>query len=346
MEPFWELAVRLGAPVFNLLLPGSRIFLPYLAGAFLIAFFVYLARVAEMPGPAAGVRHRFLEFCFARRIYAHRSALVDYRFYAANSLLKAFGLAPVLVGVPLVADATAGGLAALAPAAPLAQGAASAGPAADAAAGIAVGPSAQFGYTLALLIAFDGGLFVAHYLQHRVPVLWEFHKVHHSAQVLTPITLYRMHPVDDGTCTALAMGAVAGAFNWQYGGTVAEFLVAGLNPGLFLFYLLGYNLRHSHIWLAYPRWLSGLLISPAQHQIHHSSAPVHFNKNLGFIFSFWDRMAGTLHVPTKPESIAFGLGGGQDDQYDGVIALYVLPFRKAARRMLGAAPRRRSSRRA
>ena len=338
MEPLWELAVRLGAPVFNLLLPGSRIFLPYLAGAFLLAFLVYLARAAEAPGPAEGVRHGFLDFCFTRRIYAHRSALVDYRFYAANSLLKAFGLVPVLVGVPLVAEVTAGWLAALAPAGPSTVGAA------PATAGLPVGPLVQFGYTLALLVALDGGLFVAHYLQHRVPVLWEFHKVHHSAQVLTPITLYRMHPVDDilaGTSTALAMGAVVGAFNWRYGGDVAEFLVAGLNPGLFLFYLLGYNLRHSHIWLAYPRWLSGLLISPAQHQIHHSSAAVHFNKNLGFIFSFWDRMAGTLHLPTKPEPITFGLGGGQDDQYDGVIALYTLPFRKAARRMLGPAPPRR-----
>ena len=28
----------------------------------------------------------------------------------------------------------------------------------------------------------------AHYLQHRVPILWELHKVHHSAEVMTPIT--------------------------------------------------------------------------------------------------------------------------------------------------------------
>ena len=338
MEPFGELAVRLSAPVLNLLLPGSRIFLPYLAGAFVIAFMVYVARVAAAPNtdPEPGVSHRFLGFCFAKRIYAHRSALVDYRYYVVNSLLMAFGLVPVLVGVPLVAEATAGWLGALAPAGALA------------AEGGAVSPLVQFGYTLALLIALDGGLFAAHYLQHRVPVLWEFHKVHHSAQVLTPITLYRMHPVDDvlaGTCTAVATGAVVGAFNWQYGGAVAEFLVAGLNPGLFAFYILGYNLRHSHIWLAYPRWLSGFLISPAQHQVHHSSAPIHFNRNLGFIFSFWDRMAGTLYVPTKRESVVFGLGGGQDRQYDGVAALYWLPFRKAAHLVLEPMRRNRRSRR-
>ena len=108
----------------------------------------------------------------------------------------------------------------------------------------------------------------------------------------------------------------------------------GVNLGLFLYYLLGYNLRHSHIWLSYPRWLSWLLVSPAQHQIHHSSAPAHFNKNLGFVFSFWDRMANTLYVPAHRETLDFGIGGGEDEEYDGVTALYLLPFRKAANLLL------------
>ena len=324
MEPFWEVAIRLSAPILSLALPGSRIFVLYLAGAFVLAFLAYLARIADGSlTPDPNLRHRFLGFCFSKRIYAHRSALVDYRYYAINTLLHAFGLIPMLIGIPLVAGAAANGLEELA------------GPAAEltVTADSAANPLISLGYTLALLVAFDSGLFAAHTLQHRVPVLWEFHKVHHSAEVLTPITLYRMHPVDDlvaGACTALTAGAVTGAFSWWNGVGATEFLVAGLNPGLFAFYLLGYNLRHSHIWLAYPRWLSWLLISPAQHQIHHSSAPIHFNRNLGFIFSFWDRMAATLYVPAKPETIEFGLGGGEDAQYSGVAALYFLPFLKAA----------------
>ena len=31
---------------------------------------------------------------------------------------------------------------------------------------------------------------------HRVPALWEFHKVHHSAEVLTPLTEWRQHPLE------------------------------------------------------------------------------------------------------------------------------------------------------
>src|SRR4051812_16576711 len=50
--------------------------------------------------------------------------------------------------------------------------------------------------TLALFLAYELGYWVDHYLSHTVPLLWEFHKVHHTADVLSPLTNYRMHPVD------------------------------------------------------------------------------------------------------------------------------------------------------
>ena len=52
------------------------------------------------------------------------------------------------------------------------------------------------GYTLAVVLAIDLAVWLTHYLQHKVVVLWQFHQVHHSAEVLTPMTVYRMHPVD------------------------------------------------------------------------------------------------------------------------------------------------------
>ena len=319
MERFRELIANLSVPLTNLVTPTSRIYWLYLAGALVLAFFVYAAHRSEGAVPVERTgKFRFFRLCFPRAVYGHDSAFVDYKYYAVNTVLRAFGLIPVLIGVSVVADWAVDWLERLA------------GPVAEPP---RAGPLARLCYTGAVLLAVDLGLFVSHYLQHRVPLLWEFHKVHHSAQVLTPITLYRMHPVDyilSGICGAITIGLVAGVFSWGLGGTVGEVLVGGVNLGLFLFYVFGYNLRHSHIWLAYPRWLSWLLVSPAQHQIHHSSAPRHFNKNMGFIFSFWDRATGSLYVPVRRESIDFGLGGGEDEEFNSVAALYFLPFRKAA----------------
>jgi sterol desaturase/sphingolipid hydroxylase (fatty acid hydroxylase superfamily) len=50
--------------------------------------------------------------------------------------------------------------------------------------------------TLALFLAYEFGYWLDHYLKHRVPALWELHKVHHSANVLTPLTVFRIHPLD------------------------------------------------------------------------------------------------------------------------------------------------------
>jgi sterol desaturase/sphingolipid hydroxylase (fatty acid hydroxylase superfamily) len=75
--------------------------------------------------------------------------------------------------------------------------------------------------------------------------------------------------------------------------------------------MLGSNLRHSHIWMGFGPVLSYVFISPAQHQVHHSRAAEHHNKNYGEIFAFWDFMFGTLYVPQGEEKLEFGLADKQ-----------------------------------
>ena len=49
-------------------------------------------------------------------------------------------------------------------------------------------------YTVLFFVAYDFGRFVAHSALHDVPVLWEFHKPHHTAEVLTPMTAFSAVP--------------------------------------------------------------------------------------------------------------------------------------------------------
>ena len=51
------------------------------------------------------------------------------------------------------------------------------------------------GVTVLLFLGYELGYWFNHWLSHKVPFLWEFHKVHHTAEVLTPITNFRVHPV-------------------------------------------------------------------------------------------------------------------------------------------------------
>ncbi|WP_053981316.1 sterol desaturase family protein [Marinagarivorans algicola] len=167
-------------------------------------------------------------------------------------------------------------------------------------------------YTCVFLVVEDASRYGLHRLMHRVPFLWRFHKIHHSATVLTPFTLYRVHPVEmtlyylRGT---LVFGVVSGCFIYMWGSNVKGWQILGVDAIGFLFNLAAANLRHSHIWLSFgvfERWF----ISPAQHQIHHSTNPIHFNQNYGSILALWDRLFGSWRASGKFEVLKFGLGRG------------------------------------
>jgi len=296
------------APVLNLADPLRRIYWLYLLSALAIAgaVFVYRRRVR-----GRALLQGFFTYIAPWQVFGHRSARLDYWFFYLNTVLFGLILAP-LVAAPTVATFVAHSL-----------GVSASAPA-------SAGPWWSLGMTIATLLTMDLALYIGHYLQHRVPFLWEFHKVHHSAEVLTPITAFRVHPVDDLltlSLTALFSGVVQGLFRATVGTGIADIEVLGVNVLLFAWYIFGFHLRHSHIWLAYPVWLSHILVSPAQHQIHHSSAPRHFDRNMGFIFAVWDAVGGTLYVPKAREDLTYGLYGEEPGQFASVSALYIRPFR-------------------
>ena len=181
-------------------------------------------------------------------------------------------------------------------------------------------------------------LYYIHYLFHKVPALWEFHKVHHSAEVMTPITAYRMHPLELFTnmnATAIGTALLVGVLGYLTGstdGTHPELRIYGINAVQFAFYVVGFNLRHSHVPLGYGPLISQVFVSPWMHQVHHSRETQHFDKNMGFIFSFWDRMFGTLYVPKNGEQFELGLSDGEHVRFHSVPALYFRPIANLLRR--------------
>ena len=197
-------------------------------------------------------------------------------------------------------------------------------------------------YTGILFIVYDMGRFAGHWLMHVNPVLWEFHKVHHSAECLTPITSSRAHPVElvvQSFVGFLLIGTITGLFAWAAAGAVGVFTLLGANVFVFAFRLLG-NLRHSHVRLGFGP-LERYLVSPSMHQIHHSALPEHRDVNMGLCFAWWDRMAGSW-VPSKGVGdYPMGLGDGTDGEWHSVRRLYWWPFLGAWHRITGRLPRLR-----
>lgn len=303
-------------PVESVLDPTRRLYWPHLLSAAVLAALVWWLHVRR-----AG-RTSLWAFLTSRNVWLHPSALLDYRFLFLRAVLGALVLWPSV----LSAQALAGWLS-LRLVGWFGPGP---GDSVERAVVIAV-------FSVSSFVLRDFLRFLAHYASHRIPALWEIHKVHHSAEVLTPFTLNRTHPIEGALmrgASLLALGLAAGICSWLFRGRIEAWEILGVDALSFVWTLAGSNLRHSHVWLSFgPRWERWFL-SPAQHQVHHSVAREHHDKNLGEVFALWDWVFGTLYVTHRREPLKFGLDASEVRHRQTVWSLLWSPFVAACRRLV------------
>lgn len=208
----------------------SRIFSRFhwaaLLSAVALATFCWWTQRKAMPPQC---RPGLLAWMFPRSIWLHRSALLDYRFVLFDKFMIAMLAA---IGAMLF----------LQPGSEAKQFLSSPGP----------NPSLTIllAYTLALLVVEDFCRYWAHRIMHMSPLLWQFHKVHHSPEVLVPFSQMRSHPVNgivNLLRSGIAIGSVTGVFLLLFPGKLTVLSIFGVNAGRFVFDVMGSNLRHSHV---------------------------------------------------------------------------------------------------
>jgi sterol desaturase/sphingolipid hydroxylase (fatty acid hydroxylase superfamily) len=191
-------------------------------------------------------------------------------------------------------------------------------------------------YTISIFIINDFTRYITHRLFHTIPFLWEFHKVHHSAKVLTPLTFYRVHPIENIIFAfrySVSIGFVTGCFIYMFGSKISIIEIIGCSIFLFIFSIIGSNLRHSHIKISYPKVLEYIFISPFQHQLHHSTK--YYNKNFGSYLAIWDTIFNTIkiskNIKISKESIKFGI---YKKDFLNIYNILFKPFFKIKRKLI------------
>lgn len=236
----------------------------------------------------------FWGWLMPRRIWLHRSHLIDLQLFLLSRVMAGVGL----VGLLTVTTLVAAGIASWLPAPLLSQQALS-----------------PLALAFLMWLPTDFAIYWVHRLYHRWGLIWPLHAVHHSAEVLTPITTYRQHPLAS-VLTLLVQSGIVGLIQGLVLGTLGAetdiAMIAGINAFIILSNAGLSALHHSHIWLSYGPVIEHIVISPAQHQIHHSTDPAHHDRNYGNALALWDWMFGTLYVIRKPESLTFGLTADAD----------------------------------
>ena len=183
----------------------------------------------------------------------------------------------------------------------------------------------------------DFSNYIVHRFMHKWPVLWALHKVHHSATVLTPMTVFRTHPLEGiifSLRSALTQAIGISLFFYLFGNLVSLYTIVGVNVFVFVFNILGSNLRHSHIGIRYWKWLEYIFISPAQHQLHHSVAFEHHDKNFGAALAVWDWLFGSLHHSVEFETLHLGITKDQKETTHNLKNLYLDPIHEIKKHIL------------
>lgn len=173
--------------------------------------------------------------------------------------------------------------------------------------------------------------YFTHRLMHSNPLLWKFHKVHHSATQLFPATGFRMH-VFEKVLDAFSMGlghamSTIIFFNLFLPNTSTTEATLIRSLGFIIFtviYMPIMTLRHLHIRVSFGPILNKLLVSPAYHHLHHARDKKFHDKNFANVFPLFDILFGTFLAPKK--HYHYQIGTEDSDEYTSLKDLFLRPF--------------------
>jgi len=158
-----------------------------------------------------------------------------------------------------------------------------------------------------------------HLANHKIPLLWRFHNVHHIDRDLDVSTAFRFH-----------FGEVAMSAGFR----VLQIILLGVSPVEFAVYGLVFQantlFHHSNVRLPLmaERWLNLILVTPRMHGIHHSEIRRENNSNFSVVFPWWDGLHRTLRLNVPQSQIVIGIPGFAAVADGRLGEALLMPFRR------------------
>lgn len=169
---------------------------------------------------------------------------------------------------------------------------------------------------LAFLL-FDVWMYLWHMANHRIRLLWRFHRAHHADTEMDTTTALRFHPGELVLSTLVR---------------VPVLILLGMSfDQLVLFEtLLNLSTLFHHSNLGVPekwdRLLRAVVVTPNMHRVHHSIERHETDSNFTSILSAWDRLFGTFRTRKDTRSITLGLPRFREEKYQRLRGFLMTPF--------------------
>jgi sterol desaturase/sphingolipid hydroxylase (fatty acid hydroxylase superfamily) len=170
-----------------------------------------------------------------------------------------------------------------------------------------------------LFLLFDLWMYAWHWMNHKIPFLWKFHLVHHSDTEVSASTALRFHIGEIFLSGIARLGIILlmGLQAWQ----IILYEIVLMPVILF---------HHSNINLIEKadKLIRILLVTPRLHRVHHSKVRDEMDTNYSSIFSFWDRIFGTIQLKQSIAEIEQGVDGIGEKDSTHFLGMLLLPFYK------------------
>ena len=182
-------------------------------------------------------------------------------------------------------------------------------------------------HVLGAVLLLDAWTYTWHRMNHRIPFLWRFHRVHHSDAQMDVTTASRFHTGEIVLSSLLRIPliVVLGITAWQL--VLYETLMFAV-------------VQFHHANIALPprvdRVASAFIVTPAMHKVHHSRWQPETDSNYSAFLSVWDRLFRSFRRREALREVELGLAEFDDDEYQSVTGMLKTPLASVAKNDLDA----------
>lgn len=172
-------------------------------------------------------------------------------------------------------------------------------------------------HAVGAVLLMDSWTYLWHRLNHRIPFLWRFHRVHHADAKMDVTTASRFHTGEIVFSSLLRIPLIA-----LFGIHVWELLLYET----LMFAVVQFH--HANIVLPdrLDRVLRLFIVTPAMHKVHHSRWQPETDSNYSSFLSLWDRLGRSFKMRKRLEDIRLGLDDLDAEEHTTMSGLLKMPL--------------------
>ena len=174
---------------------------------------------------------------------------------------------------------------------------------------------------LGAVLLLDAWMYLWHRINHRIPFLWRFHRVHHSDRKMDVTTAGRFHFGEIVLSSLLRIPLII-----VLGLSLGELLVYET----FMFAVVQFHHANIVVPVRVDRFLRAIIVTPAMHKVHHSDWQPETDSNYSSLFSIWDRIGRSFRLREELSAIQFGLEQIAGEKENTIAGMLRTPFSEDA----------------